>query len=1085
MKKLSLALFLVLFGVSFMVAQRTVSGMITDKDSEPLIGASVLVKGTSVGTVTDIDGKYKIDVPAGSNTLVSSYTGFADQEITLGASNVVDITLQEGVLLGEVVVTAVGLESNKRTLGYAVQNVDPDEVTGAKEVNLVNALNSKIAGVSVVSSSGSPGASSNIRIRGNTSINGTNDPLFVVDGVPINNSQSYNNADSVGDVDNSNRGIDLNPNDIASITVLKGPAATALYGVRAANGAIVITSKRGQEGKPQVTISGSYSWDRVNQLPERQDTYAQGTPSGGKPSYSGPHTSSGFSWGPQISDLEYSKDADGALAPGAAFFDPDTGAYIFDNNGYLVPTGQGNGQAANAYDPYTFFETGQTYDLNASVSGGTEKLRYYMSGGRLSSEGIVPNSSFQRNSFRLNLDAELTDKLSASMSANFINSGGDRVQRGSNIKGVMLGLLRTTPTFDNGNGLEGQDAADALGTYESYNGNQRSYRNGVYDNPYWTVNKNPSTDQVYRTIGNAGLKYKLTDWMSASYKLGIDQFSDRRNGAIDINPSRGDFGQISQSVIDSRDVNSDLILSANGTLSEDLSISGLVGYNVFDRESIRQSSLGTSLSIPGFYNIANTTDVTTAQLTTRKRLYGVFGTVDFNYKEYLFVNITGRNDWSSILPKENNTFQSYSAAVGFAITEAMGINSDVLDYAKIRASYGKVGNDGGDFFVFSTRNYLNSAVNSGDGFFTNNNQFPAYGTNAFERDIVLANPDLKPEKTSTWEIGAEFKFFNGRLGADVNYFDSKSEDVIISVQLSAASGFNNRVQNAAVITNKGWEISANAAIVKTNDFTWDMDLNFTAMENDIESLAEGVDNITLNGFTSTSANAVAGQPFSTIYGTGFQRTDDGRLIVAADGSPLADATPKALGDPNPDWTAGFRNSFTYKGVTLSALLDIRQGGDIWCGTCGIINYFGTSAASADERDDVVIFDGVQNVGTAENPEYVENNTPYALANPADGLGSYYRVKYGFGGNTEMNVYDGSWIRLRELTLSYSLPTTMLESTFIAGVDFSLTGRNLWLSTDYPGIDPETNLTGSSNGYGLDYFNMPNTKSYNATVKLRF
>lgn len=1081
MKKLSLALFLVLFGVSLMTAQRTVSGMISDKNSDPLIGASVLVKGTSVGTVTDIDGKYTIDVPKDNNMLVISYTGFADQTIELGASNVVDITLEEGVVLGEIVVTAVGLEANKRTLGYAVQNVNPDEVVGAKEVNLVNALNSKIAGVSVVSSSGSPGASSNIRIRGNTSINGTNDPLFVVDGVPINNSQSYNNDDdSTGDVDNSNRAIDLNPNDIASITVLKGPAATALYGVRAANGAIVVTTKRGVAGKPKISITGSYSFDKVNKLPNRQDTYAQGT--GGN--YSGPHTSSGFSWGPLISDLEYATDAGGDFAPSANFFDTD-GNYIFDQNGYLVPKGEGNGKAANAYDPYTFFKTGNTYDLNASVAGGTDKLRYYISGGRLSSKGIIPTSTFARNSFRINLEANLTDKLTATMSGNYVSSGGDRIQRGSNIKGVMLGLLRTTPTFDNGNGKVGQSAADDLATYESFNGNQRSYRNGVYDNPYWTINKNPSLDVVNRMIGNVGLKYDLLDWMAVSYKLGVDQFSDRRHGVIDINPSRNDFGQIEQSVIDSRDVNSDLIITAHQDLADNFSVNALVGYNVFDRNSVRQTSTGTTLAIPGFYNISNTRDVITSESVTRKRLYGVFGTLDFNYDDFLFVNITGRNDWSSILPKENNTFQSYSVALGFAITEAMDLDNDILDYAKLRASYGKVGNDGGDFFIFSTTNYLNAAINSGDGFFSNNNQFPAYGTNAFERDVTLGNADLKPEKTTTWEVGAEMKFLNGRLGLDVNYFDSKSEDIIIAVQLSAATGFTNRVQNAAVITNKGWEVSADANIVKTNDFSWNMDVNFTAMKNDVVSLAEGVDNVGLNGFTSTQAAVIPGSPFSAIYGTGFQRTDAGDVIIGSDGSPLVNSTRQVLGNPNPDWTAGFRNSFSYKGVTLSALLDIRQGGDIWCGTCGIINYFGTSKQSADERNDVVIFDGVQNVGTAENPEYVKNNTPYALANAADGLGSFYRVKYGFGGITEMNVYDGSWIRLREVTMAYSLPSSMLEDTFVEGMTISLTGRNLWLSTDYPGIDPETNLTGSSNGYGLDYFNMPNTKSFTATVKLNF
>jgi len=1080
MKKLSFVLFLMCFGLSYMVAQRTVSGLVADNNGEPLIGASILVKGTSTGTVTDIDGKYSITVPEGGTTLVVGYTGFAQQEIALGASNVIDVTLEEGVLLGEVVVTAVGLEANKRTLGYAVQNVDPDEVVNSKEVNLVNALSSKIAGVSVVSSSGSPGASSNIRIRGNTSISGTNDPLFVVDGVPINNSQSYNNGDTVGDTDNSNRAIDINPNDIASITVLKGPSATALYGVRAANGAVIITTKRGESGKPRVSISASYAMDKVSQLLDRQDTYAQGRPGG---IYRGPETSDGFSWGPAIADLEFSTDPTHPNAPGAAFFDNE-GNFIFDNNGFLVPKGTGNGVPARAYDPYTFFDTGTTYDLNASIAGGTDQLRYFISAGRLESEGIVPNSSFQRNSFRLNLETDISDKLTASMGANYINSGGDRIQRGSNIKGVMLGLLRTTPTFDNGNGKEGQDAADDVNTYESFNGNQRSYRNGVYDNPYWTVNKNPSTDNVNRVIGNFGLKYDLLDWMAISYKLGVDHFTDERHGAIDINPSRNDFGQVTQSTINSKDLNSDLVLSMNKGISDDLSFNAAVGYNVFDREFRRQGSNGTTLSASNFYHISNATDIVTYETINRKRLYGLFGTLDLNYGDYLFLNLTGRNDWSSILPEDNNQFQSYSASLGFAITEALQMNTNVLNYAKLRASYGKVGNDGGDAFTFATSNYFNAAVNGGDGFITTN-QFPAFGTNAFERDIQLGNSALTPEKTTTWEVGAEFKFLKGRLGLDVNYFDSKSEDLIIAVQLPASTGFTNAVQNAASVTNKGWEITANATPVKTTDFSWDIDLNFTQIESDVVELAEGIEDIGLNGFTSTSVDVVPGKPFSSIYGNGFQRSPNGDVIVGSDGWPLQDPTKKVLGDPNPDWTAGLRNSFTYKGVSVSALIDIRQGGDMWFGTCGIINYFGTSQQSADERNEVVVFPGVQNIGTAAEPVYTTNATPVALANAADGLGSYYRVRYGFGGITEMNIYDTSWIRLRELTIAYALPKSMLEGSFIEGVNISLTGRNLWLNTDYPGIDPETNLTGASNGYGLDYFNMPNTKSYSATVKLTF
>lgn len=1060
MKKLSLVLVLALSAVSYMVAQRTITGTVVDESGESLIGVSILAKNTSTGTVTDIDGAYSLRVPEGTTALVFSYTGFKSQEIALGASNIVDCTMAEGVVLDEVVVTAVGLESNKRTIGYAIQNVSPDEVVNARETNFVNALNSKVAGVSVISSSGSPGASANIRIRGSASINGTNSPLFVVDGVPIDNSQSYNNGDNVGDVDNSNRAIDINPNDIASITVLKGPSATALYGVRAANGAVIITSKKGAAGKPKVTISASYGIDKVNKLPARQDTYAQGVPINGVPVWRGPHTGQGFSWGPLISDLEF-----------------DGSAYDFDKNGQLVPKGTGNGVAARSYDAYDFFVTGATSDLNASVSGGNDFIRYYISGGRLDQQGTVPNSEFTRNSFRVNLDANLSKKLSATMAANFVTSGGTRIQRGSNVKGVMLGLLRNTPTFDMGNGKTGQDAADDPDTYLRPDGSQRSYRAGIYDSPYWTVNKNPSTDDVKRVIGHAGLSYALTDWLSLSYKLGVDHFSDRRNGAIDINPGR-DAGSVNQSMIDNTNLNSDLLLTINKNISSDLGFSGVVGYNYFDYKFVRQGTNGTSLSAPNFYHISNASNLLAYETINRKRLYGVFGAFDFNYADFLFLNLTARNDWSSILPENDNTFQSYSASLGFAITELPSMTqNDILSYAKLRASYGKVGNDGGTGFIYSTSNYFNSASNGGDGFITAVD-FPAFGTNAFERDIQLGNATLKPEKTTTWELGAELKFLRNRIGIDLNYFDSKSEDIIIAVDLPAATGFTNVVQNAGVITNKGWEILLNLGVLKTNDFSWDIDVNFTDLKTEVVELAEGIEDIGLNGFTSTSVDVVPGMPFSVIFGDGFQRDDNDNLLIGPNGWPLAEPTKKVLGDPNPDYTAGVRNTFVYKGISLSALLDIRQGGDMWCGTCGIMDYFGTSEQSATERNDVVVFEGVLADGTP-------NNIPVALANPADGSNAYYRVRYGFGGITEMNVYDASWVRLREVTLGYSLPSSVFANSFLEGARISLTGRNLWLKTDYPGIDPETNLTGASNGYGLDYFNMPNTKSYVATVNLSF
>ena len=1063
MKKLSLLLSMMAFMVTFTMAQRTVTGSIVDSDGLTLIGANVTVPNTTIGTITDTDGNFSLSVPSDAMQLMISYTGFETAMINLDSKSNYMLILIEGQVLDEVVVTAGGLEKNKARIGYAIQNVSADELVKSKEVNIVDAINSKVAGVSVISSSGSPGASSSIRVRGSTSINGTNSPLFVVDGVPIDNSEI---GAGVGGVDQSNRAIDLNPNDVESMTILKGPSATALYGVRAANGAVIITTKKGQAGEPKVTVSAGYTFDRANKFNERQSTYAQGRPLSGVPTWRGPETGEGFSWGPAIADLEF-----------------DGSEYDFDSRGRLVAKGTGNGTSAQAYDPYDFFVTGKSYDLNASVSGGTDALSYYFSGGTLSSEGIVPNATFARNSFRMNLNSKVSDKLKVGMGLNFTQSGGVRIQRGSNVKGVMLGLLRNTPTFDIGNGLVGQEAADLTSTYELENGNQRSYRSGIYDSPYWTVNKNPSTDDVNRVIGNINLNYMITNDLSATYRAGLDNYSDRRNSAIDINPGR-DVGSVGQAVITNRDINQDFFLTYTKDVSSNFDLSANAGFNTFDHRYISQSVTGTTLSAPNFYHISNATDLVASEGFGTKRLYGAYGTVDLAYNDYLFVNLTGRNDWSSILPADANTFQSYSASAGFAFTEALDINSSILDYGKLRASMGKVGNDGGDAFIYSTTNYLNQASISGDGFLDNNG-FPNYGTNAFERDILLGNPTLRPEKTTTWELGTVLKFYEGRLGLDVNYFNSKSEDQIIAVDLSATTGFTNSVENAGVITNKGWEITLDGTPVRNSNFSWDVALNFTAMESTVESLKEGIDDIGLNGFTSTSVDVVPGQPFSVIYGNGFQRTDGGDVVVGADGWPLVDPTKKALGDPNPDWTLGFNNNLSFGNFSVGMLFDIRSGGDVWCGTCGIMNYFGTSQQSADERDDVVTFEGVVNTGTADEPVYVENTTAVSLADPNGGVGSYYRVRYGFGGISEMNIHDASWVRLRNVSVGYDLPSTMFDNSFVGGINIQLSARNLWLSTDYPGVDPETNLTGASNGYGLDYFNMPNTKSYSATVKLSF
>ena len=1041
---------------SLWAQDRTVSGQITSaEDGSPLPGVTVVVKGTTTGTITDTDGNYRLNVPQDGGVLVFSFIGFGTYETEIGSRSEVSVSMTpETTQLSEVVVTAVGIETNKAQLGYSIENVNSDDIIAAKEPNLVTALTGKVAGVQVVSSAGSPGASANIRIRGSTSIGRSNSPLFVVDGVPIDNTESGNGT---GGVDQSNRAIDINPNDIQDLTVLKGPAATALYGIRAANGAIIITTKKGQEGKAVVNFSSSYSAERINKFNDLQTVYAQGRPSGGVPIWRGPDTFEGFSYGPRISDLEF-----------------DGSAYPYDQNGRLVASGSGNGQAANSYDAYdAFFVTGNTWDNNISVSGGTAGTKYFMSAGALNQKGVVPKATFDRYTFRANIEQQLSDRINVGISGGYTNSGGFRVQRGSNLQGVMLGLVRNAPTFDVGNGKTGFDAADDPSSYILPDGTQRSYRAGVYDNPFWTVNKNPFIDNVNRLVGNTFIQVELTDWLDFQYKLGLDNYTDERNIAEDINPG-WNVGSVVQQTLTQTQINHDALLLYNSDIGSDININGTVGFNYWKFNLVNKTASGVTLATPDFYNIANATDITASETISRRELAGVFGTINFGWKNQLFVNISARNDWSSTLPKENNSFLYPAISAGWTFTETFGMQDSFMNYAKLRASWGQVGNDAP---IYATQSYFNSAFSGGDGFI-GGTTFPAFGTNAFERSTQLGNDQLKPETTTTIEIGAEFEFLNGRLGLDLTWYDAETVDQVISVDIPSTTGFTSVIQNAGVISNKGVEALLNARVLSpSSELQWDINLNWTTYETIVEELAPGIENITLAGFTSTSSRAVAGQPYGVIYGGKWQRNDAGNIIVGSNGYPLVDPISGPVADPTPDWISGIRNTFTYKGVSLSFLLDIRQGGYMWCGTCGVADYFGKGQQTADLREQTFVFEGDLEDGTPNNIEI-----PYA--DPANGVGSYWWVRYGFGGFAEQNVHSTSWVRLRDLTLAYSLPQSILNNK-LTNVRLAFTGRNLWLSTQYPGIDPETNLTGASNGIGLDYFNMPNTKSYSFRLDVTF
>ncbi|MHA6247006.1 SusC/RagA family TonB-linked outer membrane protein [Pontibacter sp. CAU 1760] len=1062
MKKMLLLSLLLVFlmpTMGFAQATKTVTGkVVTAADAMPLPGVSVIVKGTTTGVTTDVDGNFSINVPAGNDVLVFRFVGYRPMERSIGNQSVINVAMQEDTRrLEEVVVTAIGIERETKALGYSVQEISTDQIARSTQPSIANAINGKVAGVNITSASGAPGAGSRIVIRGATSVLGNNQPLFVVDGVPIDNStvaagNPNDGANAVlSGVSNSNRAVDINPEDIESVTVLKGPAATALYGIRAGSGAIVITTKKGTKGRAVINYSTSFTLDYVNKLPEIQQSFSQGT--GGVFTGTTRFFSSTQSWGAPLDQLRFNNQP-----------------YRYDPNGFLVPVGSpgATDQRAIAYDNLdNFFETGTTWTNTLSISGGTEKADYYVSLGRTEQEGVVPNSDFERNSVRINGSVQLTPKFNTFGSANYIKSGGNRIQQGSNTSGVMLGLLRAPVTFDLSGGF-GEDGDDSPGAYVFPDGTQRTYREGAgYDNPFWTVNRNPFSDDVNRLIGYVGAKYDFTDWANATFRLGTDWYSDRRTGGFDIQSRTAPAGRVYEDQVFNRDLNTDLLFNFNRELTTDISARLILGHNYYSSNFQRLYVQGDGLSVPTFFDLSNSSSVITSETTTRIERAAVFADLSLDYKDFLFLGFTGRNEWSSTLPSDNQSFFYPSVNLGFVFTQAFDVGGNALEFGKIRASYAVVGKDAPAYalttpFTFSTW---------GDGW-TNGITFPFTGVSGFNQLTQLGNPGIRPEKNKSIEAGVDLRFFDNRLGLDATYYKNNSEDQIIPVSISSASGFLSAILNAGEIENRGIEAILRGTPIQAVDYSWDVIVNFTRNQSEVVSLYPGVETVTLNGFTSPSSRAVVGEPYGVLFGGRFARNDAGELLIGDDGFPFPADEDGIIGDPNPDWTAGITNTFTWKGLSLSALLDIRKGGDIWNGTVGVMTYFGTAARTAN-RGETQVFDGVRLDGTRNTQEVVLDQ------------GWYQANGGGFGAIEEQFVEDGSWVRLRELTLSYNLPATLLSNTPVKAASVAFNARNLWLNTDYSGIDPENNLTGTGNALGLDYFSMPNTEGYGLTLRVTF
>ncbi len=1060
-----MTLFLLAF--SYQAQGQTISGTVTDaEDGERLSGVNVLAEGTTTGAVTDLDGEYTIDVPDDATHLVFSYLGYSTQRVAIDGRTTIDLEMSPDLVeLDDLVVTALGLEADRRSLGYAIQSVQAEDIAATRQISVSDALSSQYSGVEVRSQAGVPGAASSVNIRGRASLLGSNEPLYVVDGIPVSNA--FNTTVTFSSVDASNRAVDINPDDIQSMTVLKGPAAAALYGIDAANGAIIIETKRGPDGdqpSTQIDVSSRVGFTQVSQLYEVQSQYGPGT-DGNLALTSPAH------WGPHVSELSYDGD--------------ESSNYHVRGNPVLADDPSATGEPVETYDNMdAFFDTGMSIANQVSISTGTRDRNLFFSFGRSDEDGFIPKTYFKRNSVRLNGDAYLTERLRISGRANYVNSQGRRAGRGSNFTSMMIPLTRTNPVMDLTYGTS--DPANDVFAYENPDGSARTHQGrsateaGGFnlsrgpDSPFWTINNNVYRDEVNRFIGNAMVSYDVTSWLNASYRLGIDTYSDRRRHNFDLGSSGGDGreGRLFEETYTVRNLNSDFLLTYQESFDNDFELQIIAGHNYRTDNSNRLYFSGRGFEQRGLFHISNVSQEPDVQHSTNPReLVSVFGNANINYRDLIYLDITGRNDWSSTL--DGRSFFYPAASLAFVFSEALGIDEGFMTFGQLRLSYANVGNDAP---LFATNSYF---VTSSTGMsYGNSFSFPYQGVVGTTASQNIGNPDIEPESNTTYEIGADLRFWDNRLRMDITYYYSRNRDQIFNVPIPASSGYNSYLLNAGELENQGIEVQLNITPVTTRDLRWDATFNFSRNRNEVVELTDGVDQIDLGGVGGNIVpRLLPGEAYGTFYGIGWQRDDAGNKIINDDpesslyGFPMATSEQIKLGDPNPDFTVGVRNTVSYRNIRLTALVDFRYGGDVWNGTEAVMRHNGQSAVT-ENRGETKVFEGVK--ASDGSPNDIEATITQA----------YYQNLEGYFNVNEPFVEDGSWIRLRDVTLSYSLSPSLTDAIGLGSATLSLWGRNLLLITDYSGIDPDTNLYGMGDGasMGLDYYNNPGGRSFGVEVQ---
>lgn len=1098
-RNLLLSLIFTLFMGFISHAQRTVSGKVTDDSGEPVPGANVILKGTTTGTTTDLDGNYRLSVPEEGGILTISFVGMMPQEVEIGSRSVINVGMKaDATELSEVVVTALGLETDRDKLGTAISTVDGTAVAQSGEATLINGLSAKMSGVNIVRSSGDPGAGSYIQIRGQSTITGNLQPLIVIDGVPIYNSTLGNGTGDSGGVVQQSRLNDINPNDIANVEVLKGASAAALWGTRAANGVIIITTKSGKsnKGKLNVSINSTVSVDKVYITHDLQNRWGGGT--GGNYQFT---PSGGLSWGDFIPDRAGGEN-DFITNPSASgyqgyFVAKDGSTYYAVANG---SSGDSHG-GARSKDTYDYkdelFKTGYYFDNTVSLSGGDSDANFYLSIGNLTQQGVIKtNSDYDRTTFRLKAEKRFGTIFKASSNFSYSKIKSSRIQMGSNLSGLYLGGLRTRADFN---------MADYVGTYydapdgQSFANRQRAYRNplgastsSVYDNPIWMMHNVEDRTDVDRFIGGFQMDANATDWLTLTGRFGVDHYNDFRHEYWPIISAGANAGgRYNQQSISETQFNLDVFGNSQFKLSEDISLNVIVGMNFNSR--VFNNTFAEAYSFIADQKIYNVTNASSTNTNTGNdyqaiRTAALYGTANLSWKNQVFLSGTARAENASSF--EGLIFYP-SADIAWQFTEAIDL-SPVLSFGKLRGAFGTVGVQPSPYNT--TTYYAIGGYGESWG--------PSLSANAetygggYTESTTLGNPNLKPERKTEFEVGADLRFFQDRISLSGTYFQNKTTGAILDVATAYSAGFTSKTANAGAIKNHGVEFDWGIDVLKVGDFKWNISGNFTRYRNKVTSLA-GTTSIFLAGFTGTSSRAVENHPLGVLWGVPYARDSNGKIQLDDYGFPVQSTEEGVLGNPNPDYKMGLGTTFTYKGFKLYVLGDFTKGGDIWAGTYSVLKYFGrakdtdvTTTVSAADAASLYTYNTGETVADTYSPNA---DGTYSFRGKVENFGGkdvaldqswYTSLGGGFGAVSEDFIMDATNYRLREVTLSYSFK--ILQNS--TNLTLSASGRNLLIvgpSVKKIGNDPETNLTGSSNGRGLDYFNNPATRSYYFTVGINF